>query len=118
VESHGRSYLSGLKDDDLARMVEFVGPGGHTRSLPVGEMLEHAAIHGVHHRAQVALLLRLLGHAPDGMDMLMYDLERGGASRRGASWSGGAMAGDHLVSMDGLIEALQVAAEYPGPSTG
>ena len=32
----------------------------------------HAAIHGVHHRGQVALLLRSLGAIPGDFDMFFY----------------------------------------------
>jgi len=32
----------------------------------------HAAIHGVHHRGQVALLLRVLGYVPASSDILFY----------------------------------------------
>ena len=35
--------------------------------------MQHSVIHGVHHRGQVALLLRLLGHAPGNFDVLFYD---------------------------------------------
>ena len=33
---------------------------------------------GVHHRGQVALLLRLLGHVPGNFDMLFYYADRRG----------------------------------------
>jgi uncharacterized damage-inducible protein DinB len=38
----------------------------------VGALLQHAAVHGVHHRGQVALLLRVLGYAPGNFDLLFY----------------------------------------------
>jgi uncharacterized damage-inducible protein DinB len=36
--------------------------------MPIGQLLHHAASHGVHHRGQVALLLRSLGHVPGNFD--------------------------------------------------
>ncbi len=38
--------------------------------------MQHAANHGVHHRGQVALLLRLLGYAPGNLDILVYYAEK------------------------------------------
>ena len=35
-------------------------------------MMLHAAVHGVHHRGQVALLLRSLGYVPGDFDMYHY----------------------------------------------
>jgi uncharacterized damage-inducible protein DinB len=72
VEEYVREFLSKLKDEDLARKVEFKNPRGETRSMELGELMQHAANHSVHHRGQVALLLRLLGHAPGYFDMLIY----------------------------------------------
>ena len=40
--------------------------------MPLGELLLHAANHGVHHRGQVSLLLRLLGQSPENFDLFLY----------------------------------------------
>jgi uncharacterized damage-inducible protein DinB len=77
VEGRLRAFLAGLEEKDLTRVIEFDDPrGGGKSSMAVGEMLRHAAIHGVHHRGQVALLLRVLGHAAGNFDMILYDAER------------------------------------------
>jgi len=72
VETNMRTFLSGLHDEDLMRTVEFSFGNGPKQTMRVGELLHHAANHGVHHRGQVALLLRLLGVAPGNVDLLVY----------------------------------------------
>ena len=77
VEGYAREFLGTLNDADLQRVVEFSIPQvGLTRAMPVGELLQHAATHGVHHRGQLALLLRVMGHVPGNFDLLFYDAER------------------------------------------
>lgn len=80
VEGYMREFLGDLSDADLQRIVEFQNPRGEKRSMPVGELLQHAANHGVHHRGQVALLIRALGQAPGNFDLLFYDAERRGTA--------------------------------------
>ncbi len=75
-ESRVREFLSTLRDADLARPIEFSLAGGPKQILPLGELLEHAANHGVHHRGQISLLLRLRGFAPENFDILFYFEER------------------------------------------
>ena len=72
-ETKLRTFLSGLSEDDLLRRFEFTVPiFSFTRVMSVGEVLHHAAIHSIHHRGQVVLLFRALGHAPENIDMLFY----------------------------------------------
>lgn len=80
VERYVREFLSTLKDEDLVRKVEFKNPRGETRSMALGELMQHAAVHGIHHRGQIALLLRLHGYAPGNFDMLIYYAEKRGVS--------------------------------------
>jgi uncharacterized damage-inducible protein DinB len=78
VEASVRGFLSTLRDEDLARNVDFVLGGTEKRSMPLGELMQHAANHGVHHRGQVSLRLRLLGYDPDNFDLLLYYAEKQG----------------------------------------
>jgi uncharacterized damage-inducible protein DinB len=80
VEGYVRDFLSGLKDEDLTREIEFTIGGQGKQTMRMGRLLHHAAIHGVHHRAQVALLLRTLGYGPGNFDMLIYYAGKQGGS--------------------------------------
>jgi uncharacterized damage-inducible protein DinB len=80
VEANVREFLAKLKDEDLVRKIEFSFGESEKYSMPLGELLHHAAIHGVHHRGQVAMLLRLLGRAPGDLDIFVYYLVKGASS--------------------------------------
>ena len=83
VEAISSPYVAALRDEDLSRVVEFTIAGAaNPWAMPVGELLHHATTHGVHHRGQVSLLLRLMGYEPENFDVLLYFAERrAGAAR-------------------------------------
>ena len=71
VEGYMREFLAGLRDDNLDREIEFA-LGGPPQRMRLGDLLQHGAIHAVHHRGQVALLLRMMGVTPGNFDLLFY----------------------------------------------
>ena len=68
-----RTFLGTLNDDQLARPLEFTLPQlSMTGVLTIGEMLHHGVNHNIHHRGQLAVLIRQLGLAPVNVD-IMFD---------------------------------------------
>lgn len=80
VEGYMRDFLSRLEDEALGRNVEFALGEGRKQSAPLGDLMLHAAVHAVHHRGQVALLLRTLGFVPGNFDLLIYVGDTRGAT--------------------------------------
>ena len=76
VESEMRAFLGRLREEDLAEGVAFAFGTGPTQSASRGDLLQHAIVHAVHHRGQIALLLRELGHTPGNVDLLYYVTEQ------------------------------------------
>lgn len=78
VEEYVRTFLSTLTDSELTRTIEYTIYGPETHRMPLGELMQHAAIHGIHHRGQIALLVRMLGRSPGDFDFLFYAYEQRG----------------------------------------
>ena len=72
VERYMRGFLSQLDDADLERRITFALGGGPAHEMALGDLLQHAALHAIHHRGQASLLARELGFAPGDLDFLMY----------------------------------------------
>lgn len=64
-------FLREMSDAQLNGVVEFT-IGDRTFRQERGQLLRHAAIHAIHHRGQVALLLRALGKSPGNFDFLFF----------------------------------------------
>lgn len=76
VEIEMRTFLDKCHEEDLTEDIAFVFGAGPTQSVARGDLLQHAVIHAVHHRGQIALLLRELGRTPGNFDLLYYATEK------------------------------------------
>jgi uncharacterized damage-inducible protein DinB len=76
VEGYAREFLGTLRDEDLERIVTYDIPPVAKGAGSIAEFLEHGINHTVHHRGQIALLMRALGAAPGNVDLLFYDAEK------------------------------------------
>ena len=65
-----RSYLAGLRPDDLARPVRYTNSKGDTFTSSVGDILLQLVSHGSYHRGQIAVLLRTAGKQPANTDYI------------------------------------------------
>lgn len=78
VDQQVNEFLASLTDEDLQRKITYSLDGKDNLKGILGEMMEHAANHGVHHRGQVSFMLRMLGQSPKDIDLLMYYAEKRG----------------------------------------
>jgi uncharacterized damage-inducible protein DinB len=76
VEAKVNEFLATVTDDQLNGVVEFT-IGDRSFRQERGQLLRHAAIHSMHHRGQVSLLIRALGRTPGNFDLLFYAEEAG-----------------------------------------
>ncbi|HTG17614.1 MAG TPA: DinB family protein [Blastocatellia bacterium] len=78
VDQHVIDFLASLSEEDVERTITYSSDDHDNLNMRLGEMMEHAANHGVHHRGQVSLMLRMLGQAPEDIDLLMHYADKRG----------------------------------------
>jgi uncharacterized damage-inducible protein DinB len=76
VETSLLGYISPLKAEDIARIVEHTTTKGVPQAAPLWQMLQHLVNHGTYHRGQVATMLRQLGAKPNSSDLIFFYRER------------------------------------------
>lgn len=82
AEALGQESIAGLRavaggdDAALARVVEYRTTSGTPFSSTVAEILAHVALHGSHHRGQLATLTRQGGAVPATTDFIVWVRER------------------------------------------
>jgi uncharacterized damage-inducible protein DinB len=70
--SQFHQYVAQLKDDDLTREVSYTNSAGDSFKSTVSDMLTHVALHGVHHRGQIAASLRSNEIDPPALDFIRF----------------------------------------------
>ena len=65
-------FVTRLKDDELSKPMQYTNSTGDTFTNTVSDMLTHVALHGVHHRGQIAASLRANGIDPPALDFIRF----------------------------------------------
>ena len=72
-----RTFLNGLGEEGVGRVMEYRGFNGQPQAQPFGQMLQHVVNHGTYHRGQVTTMMRQLGaKPPQSMDLIAFYREQ------------------------------------------
>jgi len=75
AEAHADLFdrlLRDTGDDSLARSITYRNSAGRTYENTLADIVIHTAVHGEHHRGQIARLLRAAGREPPYTDYIQY----------------------------------------------
>ena len=72
VHAARATFLGTLSDPDLDRTAHYTFLSGQPGKGPLGVLMLHVVNHGTHHRGQIAAMLRQLGTAPPGLDLILF----------------------------------------------
>jgi uncharacterized damage-inducible protein DinB len=72
VEAERGSFLAGLSEEDLDRVVSYRTLAGQAYSDPLGHLVRHVVNHSTYHRGQLVAQLRQLGQTPPNTDLIRY----------------------------------------------
>jgi len=78
-----REHFAPLSDLDLAEPVAYRNSSGTPYRTPAGDIVRHVALHGEHHRGQIARRLREAGGEPVNTDFITWS--RAGSAREGGA---------------------------------
>ena len=70
------AYMAALKPEDLEQPITWTNTLGVTRTLVLAGLLLHFVNHSTYHRGQLVTLLRQLGYAAPGTDLVYYLADR------------------------------------------
>lgn len=71
-----RRLLGSIEPGDLDGEIEYRNSSGVEFATPLGEILTHVALHGSHHRGQIARRVREVGGEPRNVDFIQFVREQ------------------------------------------
>src|SRR5262249_50827188 len=66
------TYIDSLTEADFDRIIAYKNTKGEPFQTSIKNILVHVGLHGVYHRGQIALLVRMGGGAAIGTDYILY----------------------------------------------
>jgi uncharacterized damage-inducible protein DinB len=82
LEQKMRTFVGGLDEAGINRVVEYKLLSGQPGASPLWQMVQHVVNHASYHRGQLTTMLRQLGAQPaKSMDMIAYYRTQGAGTR-------------------------------------
>jgi len=81
LEHEQRAFIESLTPVALARPLDYKTPTGKALRLPLSDLLQHVATHGVHHRSEIATMITMISQSPPDTGMHTYHLALTGQVR-------------------------------------
>ena len=77
IERATQTFVAGLGDGDVERVIEYTNFQGERWAYPLWQQMMHQVNHATQHRSEAAVILTELGCSPGGLDLLYFvDVER------------------------------------------
>lgn len=81
LEREQKTFLDGLEETDVDRLIHYRLLSGKTFRLPLGLLLHHVTDHGTHHRSEIATMLTMTSGSPPGTGLARFLTIRSGQDR-------------------------------------
>ncbi len=72
LESDFQSFISGLNDESLEKVIAYTNTRGEVWKYTLGQMIQHVMNHSSYHRGQVTTMLRQLEAEVIPVDLLVF----------------------------------------------
>ena len=81
IERATLTFVAGLGDADVTRVIEYMNFSGERWAYPLWQQMMHQVNHATQHRSEAAVILTGLGASPGGLDLLYFADEQGARAR-------------------------------------
>jgi len=81
LEAEQKAFVEGLRDADLAGVIEYKNTEGKAFRASLGQLLAHVANHATHHRSEIATMVTMLSGSPPDTGINTWILARTGQMR-------------------------------------
>jgi uncharacterized damage-inducible protein DinB len=72
LEREQKTFLDGLRDSDVDRVINYRLLSGKAYRQPLGLLLHHVPDHGTHHRSEIATMLTMVSGSPPDTGIVMW----------------------------------------------
>jgi uncharacterized damage-inducible protein DinB len=78
LEREQKTFLDGLREADLERVINYRLLSGKAYRQPLGLLLHHVPDHGTHHRSEICTMLTIVSGSPPGTGLARFLAIRSG----------------------------------------